>query len=212
MKQLLNLQKLNTASFFTRPTLQQVVNISDNSLYTDIKRWIKTNKIIQLKRGVYVTSDYYKLLPEKDAYKEFIANKLKIPSYLSLEYVLQKYSMLAESVFAFTSVSLKKTDSYTNSLGLFTYSNISEKLFTGYNILKIGAYQIKEATKAKSLFDYLYLKFLKSPEISKEDVILLRLNLDEFDDFDEFKSYTRLTGMKKYTKLVKILQEIKDAS
>ena len=150
------INELNSASYFTKNTLQQVVPINDNALYSNIKRWIKQNIIMQLKRGMYVTNDYYIRLPEKQAYREFIANKLKVPSYLSLEYVLQKYSLLTEGVYAFTSITLKKTNTYQNKLGLFTYSNISQGLFTGYKIVGKEGFQIKEASKAKALFDFLY--------------------------------------------------------
>ena len=151
------INELKSASYFNKNTLQQVAPISDNALYSNIKRWLKQNIIIQLKRGVYVTNDYYIRLPEKQAYLEFIANKLKSPSYLSLEYVLQKYSLLTEGVYAFTSITLKKTNTYKNKLSLFTYSNISQDLFTGYKIVNKEGFQIKEASKAKALFDFLFV-------------------------------------------------------
>jgi hypothetical protein len=59
MNQLNNLSKLAPASFFTKETLQKVIRVSDNSLYSNIKRWLKTGDLIQLKRGVYVTESIY---------------------------------------------------------------------------------------------------------------------------------------------------------
>lgn len=203
MNQIKNLNSLNSASYFNKNTLQQVVSISDNALYSNIKRWIKQNIIIQLKRGIYVTNDYYIRLPEKQAYQEFIANKLKSPSYLSLEYVLQKYSLLTEGVYAFTSITLKKTNTYKNKLGLFTYSNISQDLFTGYKIVNKEGFQIKEASKAKALFDFLYLRLLSVKNINQQLVDSFRFNLDEFSQKDqkEFKSYVKLSKTKKLEKV-----------
>jgi len=196
------INELNTASYFNKNTLQQVAPISDNALYSNIKRWLKQNIIIQLKRGTYVTNDYYIRLPEKQAYLEFIANKLKSPSYLSLEYVLQKYSLLTEGVYAFTSITLKKTNTYKNKLGLFTYSNISQNLFTGYKIVNKEGFQIKEASKAKALFDFLYLRLLSVKNINKSLIDSFRFNLDEFSQKDqkEFKSYVKLSKIKKLEK------------
>jgi len=190
------INELNTASYFNKNTLQQVAPISDNALYSNIKRWLKQNIIIQLKRGTYVTNDYYIRLPEKQAYLEFIANKLKSPSYLSLEYVLQKYSLLTEGV------TLKKTNTYKNKLGLFTYSNISQNLFTGYKIVNKEGFQIKEASKAKALFDFLYLRLLSVKNINKSLIDSFRFNLDEFSQKDqkEFKSYVKLSKIKKLEK------------
>lgn len=203
MNQIKNLNSLNSASYFNKNTLQQVVSISDNALYSNIKRWIKQNIIIQLKRGIYVTNDYYIRLPEKQAYQEFIANKLKSPSYLSLEYVLQKYSLLTEGVYAFTSITLKKTNTYKNKLGLFTYSNISQDLFTGYKIVNKEGFQIKEASKAKALFDFLYLRLLSVKNINQQLLDSFRFNLDEFSQKDqkEFKSYVKLSKTKKLEKV-----------
>jgi len=196
------INELNTASYFNKNTLQQVAPISDNALYSNIKRWLKQNIIIQLKRGTYVTNDYYIRLPEKQAYLEFIANKLKSPSYLSLEYVLQKYSLLTEGVYAFTSITLKKTNTYKNKLGLFTYSNISQNPFTGYKIVNKEGFQIKEASKAKALFDFLYLRLLSVKNINKSLIDSFRFNLDEFSQKDqkEFKSYVKLSKIKKLEK------------
>ena len=197
------INELNTAGYFNKNTLQQVAPISDNALYSNIKRWLKQNIIIQLKRGLYVTNDYYIRLPEKQAYLEFIANKLKSPSYLSLEYVLQKYSLLTEGVYAFTSITLKKTNTYKNKLGLFTYSNISQNLFTGYKIVNKEGFQIKEASKAKALFDFLYLRLLSVKNINKSLIDSFRFNLDEFSQKDqkEFKAYVKLSKIKKLEKV-----------
>jgi hypothetical protein len=109
MKQLINLSKLDSASFFNKETLGRVIETGNNSLYSNIKRWLKKGELIQLKKGLYVTKGYTQAVLDKRNYTEFVANILKQPSYLSGEYVLQKYGMLTESVFGITSVTLKKT-------------------------------------------------------------------------------------------------------
>lgn len=118
MNQVQNLKKLSRLSYFDKNTLAQFIELSDNSLYAAINRWVKNGKIIQLKKGFYVTGDYLDKMPEKEKYLEFIANKLKFPSYLSLEYVLQKYSVLSESIFSLTSVTLKSKRVFRNKLFL----------------------------------------------------------------------------------------------
>ena len=94
MKQVGKLEKINNLSYFDIETLNQVINVSRNSLYANIKRWIKAGRIIQLKKGLYVTNQYINQVRNKQIYLEFLANKLKSPSYLSLQYVLQKYDIL----------------------------------------------------------------------------------------------------------------------
>ena len=205
-----DLFKFNNASFFTKETLSQVIGENDAALSANIKRWLKKDFLIQLKKGVYVTKDYYQSLPDKSSYIEFIANILKQPSYLSGEYILQKYGMLTESVFALTSVTRKKTRTYQNKLGVFIYSNIKDELFTGFKIFNRGGFEIKEASKAKALFDFLYLRLWRLPEITKEIIDSYRLNLGEFSstDFSEFESFTELAAIRKFKKLSTILKEM----
>jgi hypothetical protein len=59
-----------------------------------------------------------------------------MPSYLRLEYVLQKYSILSESVFAFTSITVKTGRTYRNDLGDFVYRNIKKDLFSGFDLIE----------------------------------------------------------------------------
>ena len=155
MNQVDKLQNLKNLSYFDKNTLAQYVDVAQNSLYSNIKRWLKKGLIIQLKRGLYVTGDYLDKNMGSMSYIELIANRLYEPSYLSGEYVLQQYNILTEAVFAFTSVSLKTRREYENRLGRYIYRSIKRELFTGYTIIQKDDFQIKIATKAKALFDYL---------------------------------------------------------
>ena len=95
MNQLAKLTVFKDVAMFNRQTLQRVLNIGNNALYANIIRWLKKGELIQLKRGWYVTKNYYLMTPGKQIYLEWLANKLKEPSYLSMEYVLQKYNLLS---------------------------------------------------------------------------------------------------------------------
>src|SRR5262245_49587671 len=152
MKQVPNLVKLSSLSYFDKETLSQIIEVSENSLYADIKRWLKRGDLVHLKKGWYVTDAYLRSLADRDAYLDFLANKLREPSYLSLEYVLQKHGLLTEAVYALTSVTLKATRTYKNEFGVYFYRNIKEELFEGFRIVNRGGFEIKEATKAKALF------------------------------------------------------------
>lgn len=210
MNQVKKIKKLENLSYFNKATISQYVNAKTNTLSTDINRWIRNDILIQLKKGFYVTSNYYEKLQNKTLYLEFISNKLREPSYLSLEYILQKYGILTESVYSITSITVKSSRIYRNKLGLFIYRNIKDELFTGYNILESNGFAVKEATKAKALFDWTYLKLLR---LKKLDLALLesfRLNLENFKpkEFNEFKSYCELTGIKKYLQLTSMIKKI----
>ena len=204
MNQLKKLSKISNLSYFDTTTLSLIYpELSKNSLYANIKRWIKQGYLIQIKKGMYVTKEYVLNVQNKSSYKEFLANKIKYPSYLSTEYVLQKYSILSDAVYAYTSVSLKSKNTYNNEFGRYIYRNITRKLFTGYEIKDVGEYSIYEATKAKALFDYLYLKLYRVKNITEDILLSLRLNLDELDESDmkEFENYCKLTGIRKFIDL-----------
>jgi predicted transcriptional regulator of viral defense system len=213
MNQVKKLSTISNLSYFGTNALSLIYpELSKNSLYSNIKRWIKKGQLIQIKKGMYVTKEYVSNVQEMSSYKEFLANKIKYPSYLSMEYVLQKYSILSDAVYAYTSLSLKSKNTYTNELGRYVYRNITRKLYVGYDIKEVGGYDIKEATKAKALFDYLYLKLYRVRNISEDVLLDLRLNLDEFEkkDMEEFKKYCEITGVKKYTNLPNILTKAYD--
>lgn len=211
MNQVEKLKTLSPLSYFDKNALLQLMELSENSLYADVKRWLKKGLIVQLKRGFYVTGEYYGKTVGVEAYPEFIANKLCEPSYLSTEYVLQKHGVLTEAVYAFTSVTLKTKRSFANKMGRFIYRNIKEGLFDGYEILDKNGFQIKMAMKSKALFDYLYLKLFRTVFFDEKLVASLRLNLDSFSrkDFAEFAGYCEKTEIAKFMDLPKLLRKQK---
>ena len=213
MKQVQKLKQLENLSFFDVSAVAQVTSLQGEYLYESISRWIKSGILLQLKKGFYVTNNYYENLPEKTSYAEFLANKIKYPSYLSLEYVLSKNSILSESVYTYTSLTKKTPNIYTNTLGTFSYRNISEKLFLGFEIIDKDGFEIAIATKSKALFDYLYLKFFRKSEITKKDLEELRLNLESFNkkEIKEFSYYCKLTNIAIYKKLPNLLFEKNDS-
>ncbi len=213
MNQVKKLQNLRSLSYFNTVTLGQIIGVSDNSLSANIKRWLNSGHIMQIKKGMYVTQDYVNGLPQKEPYVEFLANQIKHPSYLSMEYVLQKYNMLTDAIYAITSVSLKSKRAYRNKMGTFVYRNLTERLFTGFHIVRRAGFDIYEATKAKALFDYLYLHLYRVQKIGREDLMTLRLNLEEWSPTDqkEFSYFCKQTNIRKYLMLPRYLGKIHDS-
>lgn len=199
MNQLKQLKQLNTASYFNKLTLSQVITANDNALYRDIKRWLKSENLIQIKRGMYVTKEYWQTQQNNNSYCEFLANQIKTPSYLSLEYVLQKHALLTEVVYAYTSVTIKKPNQYKNKLGQFLYYKVKPELFIGYQTKQVGGFLVREASPAKALFDYFYLKLKSAKAVNKDLLDSFRLNLDSIsqEQKQEFVGYIKLIGSAK---------------
>lgn len=157
-----------------------------------LSRYVKRGTMLHLRKNLYVTKSYLDNAERRgifSSYVEFTANKLYPPSYLSLDYVLHEHNMLTEIPQNMTSVGLRKTDHFSNNLGNFIYHKIKEELYLGFKVVKKGDFSILKATKAKALFDFLYLR--KRLLVDKRAVEELRLNLDEFteNDFKELEGY-----------------------
>ncbi len=213
MNQVSKLKQLEKAPLFTVNTVKSLFEAKDNSLFSNVVRWEKDEVLLRLMRGTYTTKAFYNNLDtvSKNSYPEYLSNRLYQPSYLSTEYVLQKAAILAESVFSYTAVTLKTKKAITNKFGSFLYYGIKKELFTGFKIENRGVFEVAVATKAKALFDYLYLKFYRTSKITTGLVDSLRLNLREFSalDFVEFERYCKFSGQKKYMLLLTILKGIK---
>lgn len=200
--------ELDSLPFFNKKTAEVLIGKSGKNLDKKISNLLKTGDLISLKKGLYLSERYLLSQPDKKAYFEYLANILYFPSYLSLEYVLSAYSLIPEGIYAFTSISLKSSRVFENKLGIFVYRNVKEELFCGYSKVSKGSFSVHLASKAKTLFDFLYLKRNLSKDYSYELGEGLRINWDEFfaADVKEFESFVNLS---KSLKMKEILKEIK---
>jgi len=171
-----------------------------NYLKILLSRYSQRGVIIRLKKGLYVTKNFVSDIHAKgifSSYLEFLANIIYSPSYLSLEYVLYKHNILTEVPVNFTLITTNKTAKFTNEVGNFFYHKIKDDLFAGFKIFEKGEFSIYEATKAKALFDTLYLR--ENLLVDKKAVEELRFNIENLNKKDkkEFEKYVALENSKK---------------
>jgi predicted transcriptional regulator of viral defense system len=123
----------------------------------DIRRqvsgWVKKGYLIQLKKGVYVFSDTYRKIAPSP---RFIANYLVMPSYLSLEYALGYYDLIPEKVTVYSSLTTKKTQTFTNVLGKFEYCSVKESLFFGFTKVSSNNHDFFIVLPEKAILDFFY--------------------------------------------------------
>ncbi|MCX5707542.1 MAG: hypothetical protein NTY14_00955 [Candidatus Omnitrophica bacterium] len=125
----------------------------------DIRRqvsgWVKKGYLLQLRKGVYIFNNTFRkeMLPDR-----FIANYLVSPSYLSLEYALGYYDLIPEGVTVFSSVTTKKTQTFSNILGKFDYQSVKESLFFGYTKAASVSHEFFIALPEKAVLDFFYLR------------------------------------------------------
>lgn len=196
------LNPLELMPFFTKRALLSLEKIRDNALSQNLKRWIHAGKVLRLKNGLYVTKTFADRSAKEAAYIELLAGTLLSPSYLSLEYVLQKHNLLTEGTFTVTSVSIKSPRRFVNSFGTFTYKTVSPKYYFGFEQKRFGKNIYYEASPSKALFDLLYLKpAIIDPE-DPSTIEELRINWSELS-VKEFKNFCKLAeacGIRKMQK------------
>jgi hypothetical protein len=183
-----------------------------NTLDYNIKFWLKTKKLISLKNGLYIFTENYQKEPDKDFLLEYISNYLLKPSYLSFEYILAKYQLLTEAVYGITAATNKTTKEYNNRLGAFRYYSLKPELFTGYKTIYKNNKPIYEASKAKALFDYLYIYFFRNKSINEKTVKELRINWELITkkDFKEILKYAKISKNKRIIRVFELIKKIYD--
>lgn len=204
-----DLEKFNNVIFLTKDMLRGD-HSNEESLSKNILRWCKSGELIKLRNGLYITKDTFNRYGNTNGFTELIANKLRTPSYVSLEYALSKYGVLTESIYSITSITLKTKRVYNNPSGDYIYKSIKKSLFNGYKLEKFLLNEYYIATKEKALFDFLYFKANTLPkDLSGLNIIEeLRLNLDTFTkrDFDTLSEYGKVS---KNEKVINIINNIK---
>jgi len=189
-----------------------VIDSSTFSIYSNktsvlrrqVRSWVKKGYLISLKRGLYIFSENYRQIEPSNL---FLANYIISPSYVSLEYALGYYDLIPERVTVFTSITSKKTNSFTNPLGKFEYRKIKEKLFFGFRKEKERREEFFIAHPEKAILDYFYLNHNFKGAFDEFDSMRLQ-NLDIFDvkKLDDYKSKYN----KRVTKVIRFLIEYID--
>lgn len=205
---------LKQAPYYTKKNLALSLDKEGDDLDYWIKKLLREKILIPLKKGLYISS-YYKDLAsqnpqEYNSYLEYLANIIRLPSYVSLEYVLSKYSLIPEAAFIMTSVTEKSSRRYLSDITLFNYRSIKKELFFGYNLLDFRDKKVKVASLAKALFDYLYLK--KTTSLKDMESYLFqeaRINWEVLlkRDKEEFKTIIKISSSSKMESIVNILEK-----
>lgn len=199
---------LENKPYLTKSEVGTLLGKKGRNLDKKILQLLNSGFLLSLKKGLYTTKQY--ITTQSSLSREYLANSIYYPSYLSLEYVLQKEGLIPEAVYAYTSITLKTPRIFTNSLGTFMYRNIQPALFTGYQATRFTAnYQIKIATRAKALFDLCYLKPLPSTVSGKKQELLSDLRIDwttfTKENLSEFQTYVDLSASKKMREVAHII-------
>jgi predicted transcriptional regulator of viral defense system len=191
------LEQSKSLPHFSKDSLYQLgkqLGLADASVDTYISRFLKHKEILQLKRGVYVSTDFFNKNKGDISFSFYLANIIRTPSYVSSWSALQFYNLTTEAIYGITSVTPKVTRTYKTKTGNFTYQSIKEDLFSDFSLIK-GNFNFFIASPAKALFDLLYFKTRQFRGVRSKDIKTLveelRIDIDEMDK----KERTKFTTM-----------------
>lgn len=192
------LEQLKPLSHFTKNTVYQLGNqlgLKDATVDTYISRFFKYKEIIQLKNGLYVSSEFFNKNKNDISYSFNLANIIRAPSYVSSWAALQYYNLSTEAVRSFTSVTLKVTRDYKTKAGNFSYQSIKKELFTDFSLIK-GKFNFFIARPSKALFDLLYFRTRQFRGVPPEKIKILieelRIDIGEMDKSEREKFYSMI--------------------
>ena len=161
----------------------------------NLVRWQKKGYIARLRNKWYAFND----AESHENIEWLAANLIYAPSYVSLHTALSWYNLIPEMVATTTSVTTRKTNKFSSSLGDFDYHRIKPELFGfGYSLEDMNAYmskgnnsrKIMVATPQKAILDFFYINSFYD---SEKDMIDLRLNDNELANYinEEFYQFLR---------------------
>lgn len=154
-----------------------------NQTNTQLHRLIERGSLVGIKRGFYAFSD-------TNVDEFVVANKLYLPSYVSLESVLNSSGIIPDITSSVTSVTPITSKKLITPLGTYLYSKISKNLYFGFTSAideKSGFYYFI-ATPEKALLDYIYIRRIRDltdsrldmANINKEDLFNYSLYFPEW--------------------------------
>ena len=91
------LAPLESLPYFTIEAVRQLLDaepLAAGTVRTALYRWMKSGRIIQIKKGVYMTRRFYELHRADADFAPAVSAILIPQSYLSLEYILQRNAIL----------------------------------------------------------------------------------------------------------------------
>ncbi len=188
------LEQLNNLPHFSKSTLHQLSNqlgLKNSTVNTYISRFLKHKDILPLRRGLYISADFFAKNKSDISYSFYLANIIRTPSYVSSWTALQYHNLTTEAIRSITSVTSKVTRNYETKAGTFSYQSIKKELFSDYSLVK-GKFDFFIASPSKALFDLLYFRTSQFRGVDLNDVKKmvdeLRIDISEMSE-EERKSF-----------------------
>lgn len=168
----------------------------------NLVRWTKENLLIRLRQGYYTFTE----LRGQVGHPFYFANRIYMPSYISLYTALSYYGMIPEAVVQITSITSIKTITFQNPIGEYVYKSIKDDWMFGYVHKKLNeTLTIKIASPEKALLDLFYIFPFYNTEKEMEELRLDENYLHEDLNLNLLLDYTSRFNIKALDARVKTM-------
>jgi len=197
------------APYYTRNNLQLLLGANRRTLDYRLSRLVNEGILELIKPGFYLNKKTYLQSLQKEAFLEYIGSVIKYPSYVSLEYALSKYGLIAESIYIISYVSTKKPKMFTSNTISYKYRNIKPELFCDYEKRQFNSTDYLFAKNYKAIFDFIYLTPTNDKNSLEELLLNSRINWNSLSavDKESFIAVCQKSQSNKMTQVVKILKK-----
>lgn len=196
------LQKNRHFIFSLQDLLVLFSQTKKKTMLNQLSEWSKRGYVIRLKKNLYEIAQGG-VISRFEIPDLFVANKLYIPSYVSMETALSIYNIIPEVAFGVTSITTNPTKRFKNKHGQFWYFSCQPNAYTGYLLTDYEGFKVAIAEKEKALVDYIYYKTRREKNFILEEERLDEDILKELD-WKKIMRYARLYNKR----LVKKMREI----
>lgn len=192
-------------SYISGTALTHILAQSANARYAIVKRAVKEGYLIPVRRDLYIIKGLKK--PLINSFE--LALMIQGPSYISFESALSYHGWIPEAVRTTTCASVKRSQEFDTSMGIFSYKHIPTDAFSlGVKAHKQNGTFVLIATPIKALADIIYVR--KKSWASVRDLLDdLRIEPENFRNIDPelladlVKNYPSLRVRKALAKLQK---------
>lgn len=162
-------------TFITSADVAARLGIKPQSAVVFCNRYVKSRLLIRLKRDLYVLAEKWRNFNSSDFFA--VANRLQVPSYLSLTTALAFYQITTQvQQNYFEAIALKQNE-YDIEGAVFRYFKIQQNLYFGF-ARKDGVFV---ASPEKSLWDAVYLQSLGRYNLDAAALDLKRIDKPALD-------------------------------
>ncbi len=159
---------------FTYEELAELLGIKPESARVLCSRYVQNGLLVRLKRNQYILKEKWDNTSEEEIFE--IANRIQVPSYISLTTALSYYGITTQIQQEFVeSVSVQRSFSRRILTTEFSYIKIKREFYGEFK--KVNRFFI--ATPEKTLLDALYLTSFGRYSLDKYALDMSKINKDE---------------------------------